>query len=204
MRLRDDNRLAGEPRMKRSRPIDRSNKTRWDDHWIAGLTDEHLLGEVLAALPGDAASDIPLVVRALENPASPIALPGAINLFGHDCVHVLLGRGLTQRAEAFVVGFTMGSATANPALRVGLFPWLASVLYPGIYRFQRMERAVFSLGVECARSMGCEDLSAIHFEGLLSMDIKTARGTCAIDERILRKCSDRERQLFPEHQERAF
>jgi hypothetical protein len=147
------------------------------------------------------ASDIPLVVRALENPASPIALPGAINLFGHDCVHILLGRGMTQRAEAFVVGFTMGSATANPTLRVWMFPWLASFAYRGVYRFGRSERAVFSLGVECARSMRCKDLSAIRFEELLSMDVKKARDICGIDERILRQFADSERQLFSETRE---
>jgi hypothetical protein len=59
----------------------------------------------------DGQASIPFFVWLLENPASPISLPGSINLHGHDCLHLLLNRGVSGHDEAFVVGFTKNSIT---------------------------------------------------------------------------------------------
>lgn len=45
----------------------------------------------------------------LENPDSPLPFAGKIDLYRHDCLHLLLERGLSVEDEAFVVGFTMGN-----------------------------------------------------------------------------------------------
>ena len=63
-------------------------------NWNPGLKNDAVrLGDVYDGMPKDPASAVPWYVRMLENPASPLALPGAIDLFGHDCLHALLGRG---------------------------------------------------------------------------------------------------------------
>ncbi|MBL4559174.1 MAG: hypothetical protein JKP98_25385 [Rhodobacteraceae bacterium] len=76
----------------------------WDE-WNPGLdTDAMTLGAVLATMPAAAAEDVPAIIRKYENPDSPDALPGAIALDRHDCLHVLLGRGLHVQDEAFIIG----------------------------------------------------------------------------------------------------
>lgn len=50
-----------------------------------------------------------LSVWMVENPESPFALAGAIDLYDHDCVHCVLDRGLLLPDEAFVIGYTMGN-----------------------------------------------------------------------------------------------
>lgn len=63
-----------------------------------------------------APEEVPFLVRLVENPA--LDLPfmdvfhGATDLPTHDYLHIVLGRGLLAKDEAFVIGFTMG-ATDN-------------------------------------------------------------------------------------------
>ena len=68
-----------------------------------------ILREALQSMGGDPPSSIPFLLWLLENPDSPIALPGKIDLYRHDCLHLLLDRGFSLYDEAFVVGFTMGN-----------------------------------------------------------------------------------------------
>ena len=61
---------------------------RWYE-WNPGLHNgERELQQVIDTLPAAKAEDIPWLVRLLENPASQIAFPGAINLERHDAIHV--------------------------------------------------------------------------------------------------------------------
>ena len=79
--------------------------------WIPWLENDDLtLREVYETLPGAGPEEIDQIVRLLENPASPYALPGASSLRVHDCIHILIGRGLLNHDEAFVIGYTMGTA----------------------------------------------------------------------------------------------
>ena len=56
------------------------------------------------------AEDVPFIIKLVENPKYDIGLfAGNVSLYNHDCIHLLLGRGLRVKDEAFVIGFTMGS-----------------------------------------------------------------------------------------------
>ena len=78
----------------------------------------------------DKPEDIPLIVRLLENPQSPIALPGAITLYNHDCLHVLLEQKTTPEGEAFIVGFCMGNDPATKRIHVTILKLCARYIYP--------------------------------------------------------------------------
>ena len=87
------------------------------DQDISELT----LGEAYHLFVKDEASGIPIQVWLLENPGSPIAFPGSVNLYGHDCIHLLLNRGMSNFDEAFVVGFTMGNCDKVEAKHLSTF-----------------------------------------------------------------------------------
>ncbi|MEO0459023.1 MAG: hypothetical protein AAF152_20915 [Cyanobacteria bacterium P01_A01_bin.114] len=53
------------------------------------------LQDAIASLNLDEPDQIPLMIRLVENPDSPIALPGNIDLRAHDCLHILLNRGVS-------------------------------------------------------------------------------------------------------------
>src|SRR5262245_53610248 len=107
--------------------------------WNPGLDDpERSLASIYQSMPGNLVGAIPWLVKLLENPKSPLAFPGAIDLFGHDCIHILLGRGLLPQDEAFVIGFTMGSSRC-PRWQAAMFRWCAEQLYQGTFRFSHLD-----------------------------------------------------------------
>ena len=53
-----------------------------------------------------AQEDVPLIIKLTENPKyfTSRLFTGAVDLFTHDCIHVILGRGLLPKDEAFAGG----------------------------------------------------------------------------------------------------
>jgi hypothetical protein len=122
------------------------------------------LAQVYDQLDGDEQADIPRLVWLLENPASPIALPGNINLRNHDYLHILLGCGQSAEEEAFVVGFTMGNDLSTKAWQVALFKFCAQFLYPIPYRFSDSDQKIFDLGFHYGRSLKMSYLNELDFD----------------------------------------
>lgn len=176
-------------------------------HWNPGLDNGHLtLGYVLATLPGIEANDVPWQVRLLENPESKFAFPGKIDLFRHDALHVLLGRGLTPQDEAFVVGYTMGAARDFKYWHKQIFLFLASSkFYPKEFRFTPKDRISYDLGVNQAIRHGATDLHDFPFEDNLDRTADELRQELKINrlslqaayrmEQILIPCSPESRRL---------
>lgn len=119
----------------------------WDE-WNPGLdTDDMTIAEVLASMPAANADEVPEIIKKYENPESPDALPGAITLARHDCIHVLLGRGLHVQDEAFVIGATMGSASDITGEIVDFFVDISTTQYPKHWCFEEDHIPSFRLGV---------------------------------------------------------
>jgi len=139
---------------------------RWDE-WNPGLdTDDMTLAEVLATLPASNASDVPEIIKKYENPESPDALPGAISLARHDCIHVLLGRGLHVQDEAFIIGATMGAASDITDEAVDTFIRVSTQEYPKHWRFEEDHIFSFRLGVGFSvDNLANKDLHLIPLEG---------------------------------------
>lgn len=90
----------------------------------------------LESIKRDKQCQIPWIVRLLENPQSPFALPGKIDLFNHDCLHILLEREFSLQDEAFIIGFCMGNDPQTKPNHVKIFKTVSSYLYPKKYRFK--------------------------------------------------------------------
>lgn len=141
--------------------------------------------------------DVPLVIKLTENPKyiSSKLFTGAVDLFSHDCIHVLLGRGLLTKDEAFVIGYTMGSAKKMRRWRRNLFLWVCKHLYPEGYSFGEEERYVFYSGV-MAGSRCPTDLSKVNFKELLDYKVQGVREKLGIDKEILKCYYCTEKKLF--------
>jgi hypothetical protein len=160
------------------------------DHteWQPGLDNpERSLLSVYQTLPGDTASSVPWFVRLLENPSSPLCLGGAVDLFGHDCIHILLGRGLHQQDEAFVLGFTMGNAADCPEWQALLFRWCAEHLYRGAYQFAAVDGQVFRFALEAARRSPSAALNTVDYRAWLDRPLGELRAALGIDPAALRR-----------------
>jgi hypothetical protein len=123
--------------------------------------DQMTLTEAYQSLQGDEQSDIPWIVWLLENPASPIALPGNIDLAGHDCLHLLLKKGFTSSSEAYVVGFTMGNDQRTKWFHFQFFKIAVLYLYPPKYRLSRSEICILERGFKLGQRTLFKDLNKV-------------------------------------------
>jgi hypothetical protein len=121
--------------------------------------DKMTLTEAYKSLQGDEQSDIPWIVWLLENPASPIALPGNIDLAGHDCLHLLLKKGFTSASEAYVVGFTMGNDQRTKWFHFQFFKLAVRFLYPPKYRLSHSEISILERGFKLGQRTLVKDLN---------------------------------------------
>lgn len=92
-------------------------------------------------------------VWLLENPKSPIAMAGAVDLYNHDIIHILLDRGMDTKDEAMVIGFTMGNSDTTSEWVKRLFLFCAIWLYPDGYRFLEDEIIEYERGYAYGQSL---------------------------------------------------
>ena len=144
-----------------------------------------------------AQEEVPLVIKLTENPKyfTSRLFTGAVDLFTHDCIHIILGRGLLVKDEAFVIGYTMGSAKKMKRWRRNLFMWVCKYLYPEGYKFGEEERFIFYSGVMAGSKCGV-DHSTVKFDRLLDYDLKDIRLLLGVDENLLRCYYCTEKKLF--------
>ena len=124
-------------------------------------------------------STIHWFVWLLENPKSPISLTGAIDLYNHDIIHILLDRGMLNRDEAMVIGFTMGnSETTNSRVR-WLFEFCARYLYPVSYRFNEYDLLEFERGFAYGYTRSRRNIHLAKFD--VKRDIEEIRKEWGIE-----------------------
>ena len=142
--------------------------------------------------------DVPLIIKLTENPNYLTArlLGGAVDLFTHDCIHVLLGRGVRLKDEAFVIGYTMGSSKKMKRWRRNLFMFICKHLYPEGFEFGEEERYIFYSGV-MAGSRCPTDLSKVEFgKNFSDCKVQGIREKLGIDRDFLKCIYCAEKKLF--------
>lgn len=171
------------------------------DAWNPGLdTDDMTLREVLDTMPAADQEDVPAIIQKYENPGSPDALPGAVSLARHDCIHVLLGRGLHVQDEAFVIGATMGSDETFTQEHKDFFVEVSTTLYPKHWRFTEDHLASYRLGVGYAQdNLRNKNLHLIPLETdeWMTMTVRDARKKLGILKSELRAYLRKETLLTP-------
>lgn len=135
------------------------------------------------------ANDIPLIVKLVENPN--FKLPGfelfhgAVTLLDHDCIHILLGRGMLPKDEAFVIGFTMGSTGKVGCLEEKLYTMISHYLYPDVYKFKKDDLEVFRDGLHLGMSSHCKPLDQINYRRYMNETLGTVRQKLGINTDLL-------------------
>ena len=143
--------------------------------------------------------DVPWIIRFFENPRSLLCefgiFPGCVNLFTHDCIHIILGRGILPKDEAFVLGYTMSSTGKLGWLREKIFLFIARWLYPEGYKFYEEEAQVFKWGVLAGKQ--CDvDLTKVNFDKLKGMKISYIRELLGVETKFIKICYLLEKKSF--------
>lgn len=146
------------------------------------------------ALEGTAAftlaqDDVPLIVQLVENPRFDLpwidVFPGAVDLRDHDCIHLLLGRGLLPTDEAFVIGFTMGSAKRASDWNAALYEKVNRWFYGEDYRFDADDARVYRDAFNLAQVSDCAPLAEVAFDPLLDVPLGEARARVGLETELL-------------------
>lgn len=125
-------------------------------------------------------------------------MAGAVTLFDHDCIHIVLGRGLLPQDEAFVLGFTMGTSEACPAWQPSFFRFCARRLYQAPYRFSAEDSQVFDFAVRVARRTKAAALDRVNFRAWMSRPLREIRAELRVDGHALQSIYAAERARWPD------
>ena len=154
----------------------------------SNLTLKESLNKILEDMGGGGQSDIPFIVWLLENPDSMLALPGKINLYNHDCLHILLDLGISLTDEAFVVGFTMGNDMKTSRSHLTVFKILSKLFYPKEYNFNKEQFKLFDVAFSYGRKLRFKNLNQIDFKAYEEKTVGELRNLFGINLNEVRKC----------------
>ena len=174
-----------------------ANSNSWISWSPVSDGDNATVEEIIWSMPAAQQSEIPSIVRLFENPASRCCFRSAIDLKGHDVLHALLGRGLQHQDEAFVLGFTAGTAKDVRWWERKIWKTVLCNVYPKPYRIARCLMPAFDLGVECGRQTGHKKLYQQDLTKLLPLRLSEARQRAGIDMAVVRKFFRLEQQQLP-------
>jgi hypothetical protein len=135
-------------------------------------------------------------VKLIENPKSPFHVAGPTTLDVHDVLHVLLGRGLTNQDEAFVVGFSIGNARKGSAESLLLFE-VVGRLYPQPFRFTRDDIKAAEIGFDFGQSQAVRDLHRMDSRFARQLTVKQLREHFGINSLGLLKAFELECKAIP-------
>ena len=154
--------------------------------------------DIYSTLEGDDASDIPFAVWLLENPDSPIPMPGKISLYNHDILHILLGRDKSSQDEAFIVGFTMGNDPKTNWWHLLIYKLFSYFVYPSVYKFNQDHLKVFDLGFAYGRSLKFKKIHQIEFTEYQDCSLASLRNQFGIKLDEIKQLRQVEKSLIPD------
>ncbi|HQU16471.1 MAG: hypothetical protein B7Z66_05055 [Chromatiales bacterium 21-64-14] len=144
---------------------------------------------------------IPLMVRLMENPRYRVpgvtVFHGAVDLEQHDCIHLVLGRGLLPKDEAFTIGFTMGSTHKVSTTEEALFGFVSRYLYPEVYRFGDEELRIFRDAVKLGWISGCRPLDQVDFAPYLDLPLAQVRTEIGLERELILAYYRIEKRRYP-------
>jgi hypothetical protein len=133
---------------------------------------------------------IPLIVQMVENPKFDLPgidiFSGATNLETHDYIHLLLGRGVLPKDEAFVLGFTMGSTNRVGDLEKALYGVFTRFLYPKHYQFSKEDFELYKDAVRLGHVSDCTPLDKVDYESIAHLSLDEAREHIGIEKNLLK------------------
>src|SRR5262245_29310014 len=159
--------------------------------------------ENLSAL-GAKQEEIPLMIQLVENPRYHIPgldlFHGAVDLATHDAIHILLGRGLLPKDEAFVIGFTMGSTDQVTTIEENLYALFAKHLYPKVFQFKDEEIRIFTDATKLGFISMCRPLDKIDYSQYLDYTLRDMRQDIGLESDLILAYYRIEQKRYPNAQ----
>ncbi len=167
------------------------------------LDKQETLGQLKEQISVTKEEDSPWIIDLLESDKSLFGLPGKISHYNHDCIHVLLNRGLTLSDEAFVIGFTMGNNPNIKPCHLKIYKFVSRYFYPEECKFSSLHFPVFDLGFDYGKSLDIQ-FDQINFSQYQNHSVSQLRNIWGITEKDLASLKDIENQEKSEALEKVY
>ena len=145
---------------------------------------------------------IPLIVQLAENPKFDLPgidiFSGATNLETHDFIHLILGRGVLPKDEAFVLGYTMGSTNRVSSFEEKIYGLFTKYLYPKHYRFSNDDFQVYKDAVRLGYISDCIALDKVNFSEYLDLPLAEVRKQLGVETSLLKAYYEIEKTRYPD------
>lgn len=145
---------------------------------------------------------IPEIIRWTEGKESHLVKKffyGGVDLVAHDCIHMLLGRGLLTKDEAFVIGFTMGSTNKLETLNKDIFAYVAEHYYPNAYKMDEEAKRVFFDAAKLGFIYDGPPLDETNFVPFMDRPLRDLRRQLQLPVNLIQAYyRDIEKRRFPE------
>ncbi len=122
---------------------------------------------------------------------------GATNLDTHDYIHILLGRGVMVKDEAFVLGLTMGSSNRVTTTEERLFGFLTKYIYPKNYQFTDQDLDVFKDAVRLGFISDCQSLAKVDYKKYIDWPVQKIRDEIGLEVDLLKAYYAIEAKRYP-------
>src|SRR6185436_7871619 len=113
-------------------------------------------------------------------------------------IHILLGRGLLPKDEAFVIGFTMGSTDHVTTIEENLYALFSKHLYPKVYQFQDEEIRIFKDATKLGFISRVMPLDKIDYTKYLDWKLRDMRDDIGLESGLIQAYYRIEQRRFPE------
>ena len=154
-----------------------------------------------------------LLEVAPTNPAQPLMLQWLDGLQGnnqgfqkcqtkldrqqHDCIHIVLGRGLLDTDEVFTTGFALASACKGTMTEQSLNALISRSLHQQLASLNERELAVFRDAVKLAYISGCVGLERFDFSEWLDQPLRVLRDAIGLEHELLTAYYAVEQRRYP-------
>src|SRR5690606_37917555 len=109
--------------------------------------------------------------------------------------------GLLPQDEAFVIGYTMGTAGNISEIESGLFKLITKKLYPHPYKFSNADVVAYNLGLQLGKLNPVGRIYEIPLEAMMEKNLGELRREVGIDIAALRGVYGAEKILVPDSKE---
>jgi len=156
----------------------------------------------LASMPlPEAADSLPLMLRLQRDPElsflGQLVFNSGVDRHQHDCIHILLGRGLLPIDQAFVLGFTLASSKKSMLPEHRLYAEVNRHFYKRVNLFDETESNIFKDGIRLGYLSFCAPLDGFDFKPWHDFSLREVREAIGLDPEVLLAYYAVERHRYP-------
>jgi len=161
------------------------------DCWHIPYHDDGLsLRLALASVPLPGPADrLPLMLRLQRDPdlsfLGQLVFRAGLDRHQHDCIHILLGRGLLPMDQAFVMGFTLASSWKGSIPEHRLNAEVGRHFFKRTCLFDETEGNIFKDGIRLGYLSFCAPLDSFDFNPWHDRRLSELRDAIGLDREVL-------------------